>query len=471
MSADSNLRKANLFNDYFISVFTGNTLDVQLGESDSKLPDGRVASDYQINRDVVYNVLSNLDISKSRGEDQLPPVFLRRLATELTPSVFNVFRNIHRLDTFPEKWKLGIVSPFFKKGKKSEISNYRPVTLLNIVSKCFEKIVFSQIADHFIKYVNSAQFGFLPRKSAILQLLHCLNYIYASIPEKDIASCLVMFDFSKAFDKISHTVLLQKIRNVGIEGKLLKILRSYLTNRSQRVRINAILSAVRLVLSGVPQGSLLGPILFLIFINDLPDKIFNSVAFIFADDLKTFFDKSPDLFHLLTADLDRLSTWSTENRLPFNISKCCVIDFKNCYPCDITFCNTTLDLVSSVNDLGLQINITLSWTEHIKKKLTKANATFFLIRRSVSHLLSPQVKLHLYKTLLMPIILYASQCWSPNKLDLKQLETFQKRVVRWMLPDTPYRDAISSLVILPIAYFAVLTDFLTLSKIVSGLFD
>ena len=124
-----------------------------------------------------------------------------------------------------------------------------------------------------------------------------------------------------------------------------------------------------------------------------------------------------------------------------------------------------------MNDLGLQINITLSWTEHIKKKLTKANATFFLIRRSVSHLLSPQVKLHLYKTLLMPIILYASQCWSPNKSDLKQLETFQKRVVRWMLPDTPYREAISSLGILPIAYFAVLTDFLTLSKIVSGLYD
>ena len=177
VSADSNLRKANLFNDDFISVFTRNTLDVQLGESDSKLPDGRVASDYQINRDVVYNVLSNLDISRSSGEDQLPPVFLRKLATELTLSVFNVFRNIHRLDTFPEKWKLGIVSPIFKKGKKSEISNYRPVTLLNIVSKCFEKIVFSQIADHFIKYVNSAQFGFLPRKSAILQLLHCLNYI------------------------------------------------------------------------------------------------------------------------------------------------------------------------------------------------------------------------------------------------------------------------------------------------------
>ena len=220
MSADSNRRKANLFNDYFISVFTRTTLDVQLGESDSQLPDERNACDYQINRDVVYNVLFNLDISRSRGEDQLPPVFLRKLATELTPSVFNVFWNIHRLGTFPEKWKLGIVSPIFKKGKKSEISNFRPVTLLNFVSNGLERIVFSQNADYFIKYVNSTQFGFVPRKSAILQLLLCLNYIYASLSEKDIASCPVMFDFSKTFDKISLTVLLQKIRYIGIEGKM-----------------------------------------------------------------------------------------------------------------------------------------------------------------------------------------------------------------------------------------------------------
>ena len=142
VSADINLRKTNLLNYYLISVFTRNTLDVQVGESDSQLPDERVGSDYQINRDVVYKFLSNLDISRSRGEDQLPPLFLRKLATELTPSVFNVFRNIHKLDTFPEKWKLGIVSPIFKKEKKSEISNYRPITLLNIVSKCLEKIVF-----------------------------------------------------------------------------------------------------------------------------------------------------------------------------------------------------------------------------------------------------------------------------------------------------------------------------------------
>ena len=113
-----------------------------MGESESQLPDKRVGSDYQINKDVVYNFLSNLDITRSRGEDQPPPVFSRKLATELTPSVFNVFRNIHRLDTFPKKWKLGIISPVLKKGKNSEISNYRPVTLLNIVSKCLEKIVF-----------------------------------------------------------------------------------------------------------------------------------------------------------------------------------------------------------------------------------------------------------------------------------------------------------------------------------------
>ena len=233
VSADSNLRKANLFNDYFISVFTRNTLDVQLGESDSQLPDERDASDYQINRDEVYSVLSNLDISRSRGEDQLPPVILRKLAIELTPSVFNVFRNIHRLDTFPEKMGTGYCQSYFQERDKSRDCELSPCTLLNIGSKCFEKIVFSHIADHFIKYVNSAQFGFLPRKSAIHQLFHCLNYIYASISEKDIASCLVMFDFSKAFDKLSHTVLLQNVRNIGIEGKLFKVLRRYLTNISE----------------------------------------------------------------------------------------------------------------------------------------------------------------------------------------------------------------------------------------------
>ena len=127
VSADNNLRKANLFNDYFISVFTRNTLDVQLGESDSKLPDGRFASDYQINRDVVYNVLSNLDTSRSRGEDQLPPVFLRKLATELTPSVFTCSGTFTGWTRFPKNGKGSLSVLFSIKGKSPR---FRIIALL-----------------------------------------------------------------------------------------------------------------------------------------------------------------------------------------------------------------------------------------------------------------------------------------------------------------------------------------------------
>ena len=460
--------KAELFNSYFSSVLNPESAPFDLN---SVHPISGVHPKLEITSKEIIDDMSSLSISKSRGPDSLPPVIFIMLKNVLEPSLRNIFKNMIRLMQFPDKWKQGVISPIYKgDGSRTDVEKYRPVTLLNIAPKLFERPLYRYLFNIFKSHCAPSQHGFLPRRSAILQLLAWLDIVYKSYSNSEAAIGLCYLDFSKAFDKIDHQILLKKVAMLGVSRGFLGILQSYLKGRVQSVRVNKSLSTPKPVTSGVPQGSILGPLLFLIYINDLPDSIFYSTCFSFADDLKLYFIEQNKDLSLLQIDLNGLQNWSHCNKVYFNLSKCLFLNIRNCFE-EMLIDDEVLKSPNNVKDLGLITNSKLTWTDHIEYRITKARCFYQFCRRNTSKNLSKFNKLDLYKSNILPISLYASECWSPSKSDLRLLENFNRKLLKWITPDKSYREALSYLNVLPIPYFKVLKDFMTLSSVLNGKFD
>ena len=339
----------------------------------------------------------------------------------------------------PKAWLGSSVTPMYKKGDKLQADNYRPISIAPTVVKIAEKIILNKLLPFALNtgIIPVQQHGFVPGRSVITNLLYCVDSWTASLDRKRPVD-VIYFDFAKAFDRVPKMRLLHKLEHFGIRGTLLAWIDAFLTDREFFVRVGDARSSVRTVLSGVPQGSVLGPALFLIYISDLAAILKSKFSF-YADDLKIFAD-AMEGSHTLQEDLDAVSGWSEEWLLPLNTEKCSVLhlgtsNLRHRYRLN----GVTVKSVDVQNDLGVLITSNLSWSEHILHVTKRANKLMYLIRKAFQGC-SLQVYSGLFTVYVRPLLEFAGPVWCPILVrDMQLLESVQRRATR--MPFGPVRPA------------------------------
>ena len=320
IQVNSENQKAELLNSFFCSNCKSN-FDL----SDSGLPMFKYLTSerlqiFEFTVEETYNVLLSLDVNKSVGPDGISNRMLRDTAYSSSVSLTDIFNYSLKTGIFPSDWKKANVSPIFKKGNRSEVKNYRPISLLSNVSKVFERLVYNQLYTYLVEgnLLTSKNSGFKKKNSAITQLISLCHKIYKGLDDNKVVS-MVFLDASKAFDRDWHKGLLFKLKQLGICQSILNWFSSYLSGRSQRVIVDGCASSWEPVENGVPQGSILGPLLFLVYTNDIVDNIENDIN-LYADDtsLLSISDNPETAAMNLNADLYALQHWAKTWHMAFN---------------------------------------------------------------------------------------------------------------------------------------------------------
>jgi hypothetical protein len=384
-----------------------------------------------------------------------------------------LFIKCNETGVLPEVWKSASVVGLFKKGAKSDPLNYRPVSLTCILCKVYEKFIRSHILNFLEARICKDQHGFMEGKSCLSNLLETFDSIFELISEGAPVD-LFYFDFSKAFDTVPHYRLLSKLENLGIKGNILEVVRDFLTNRTMTVCVEGEKSEVKCVWSGVPQGSVLGPLLFILFINDLPENIKSKLK-LFADDLKLIGDVSnPDT---IVTDLKELETWESIWLLRFNPSKCKVMHVNvNDNPMlSYSLNGVVLQESAQEKDLGVVTHNSLLWNEQIKASICKANKMICWITRNLI-IREQRVMISIYKTLIRPHLEYCVQLWNPIATHgswgiILELEAVQRRFTRLIneVGTLPYSRRLEILNLTTLAERRVRGDLIEAFKAINGL--
>ena len=338
----------------------------------------------------------------------------------------------------PDQMKIARVIPLFKSGDNNLFTNYRPVSVLPIFSKLLERVVYNRLIKYFDKYdiLFNNQFGFRKNHSTSLALLNLLDKITSAIDQKKY-TIGVFLDLSKAFDTVNHAILFDKLEHYGIRGLALEWIKNYFCNRVQYVEYDGTSSSPRTIKCGVPQGSILGPLFFLIYINDLCNASNVIDLVLFADDTNLFFSHN-DLSYLMetiNSEMIQLSNWFLANKLSINVKKSNLMIFKprqNRQKIDlkIEINSYRIEQVRQVVFLGVILDEHISWKPHISHIASKISKSIGIIFRS-SFYLSKHALLTLYYSLVLPYIQYCILVWgSTYSSNLNRIALLQKRVVR-----------------------------------------
>ena len=329
------------------------------------------------------------------------------------------------------------VVPLFKAGDRTDASNYRPISLLPLFSKVFEKVIYNKVFNHIKPFIDENQHGFVSGRSTATNLLSYTQYI-SSIVDKGGQVDSIYLDFSKAFDSVNHVLLIHKLQSYSICGNLLNWLSSYLNGRLQRVAFDGELSAWRHVSSGVPQGSILGPLLFVLYINDMSECLNHANLSLYADDSKLFMSiaEMSDCVRL-QRDINQVVKWTEKWKLSLNFKKCSCISFTKKHNASIFPYRfgkrMDLNRTDFVKDLGVLLTSKLNWSMHINQIVAKSFKMLGFIKRTCKSFSSIRVLKTLYVSFVRSQVEYCSPIWSPHQVYLIQkLERVQKKFIKYL---------------------------------------
>ncbi|CAG9781741.1 unnamed protein product [Diatraea saccharalis] len=387
-----------------------------------------------INFDEITNKLKSVDTSKGHGPDEIPAHFARNCAESLAEPLYIIYNASLRSAVFPDKWKLAKVVPIYKGGDISCVKNYRPISLLCIFAKVLESLICPIVRNHCKKFFTDHQHGFLEARSTCTNLV-CFESLLSEALDSRKQVDVIYTDFCKAFDKVCHKVLINKLQSFGIAGSLLNWMSSYLFKRRFYVVVNGYSSNVYNILSGVPQGSHLGPILFNIFINDLPNCLKYASHFLYADDLKLgLIVKSDDDSLKMQDDLNSLVNWCRINGMELNASKCRQVHFtrKTAFiSTQYHIHNVALKRSEVVKDLGIIFDQKLTFIPQLDNVVQKASRMLGFVIRNGKVFKDTHTKIILYNSLVRSILEYGIVVWRPHyATHTLRLERIQKRFMR-----------------------------------------
>ena len=304
----------------------------------------------------ITKIFRNIKNKKSTGHDGTSNEILKCCSPTIEPYVADVFNKCLEQSIFPEPFKIARVIPLFKKGDRSNPENYRPISLLSSLSKVFEKVLCKRMTKFFMKNESFTpnQYGFRNKRSCTHAIGEVLDYIRNEMDKRNAGSACFI-DLKKAFDTLDHNILLQKLEKYGFRGKILCLLTNYLENRQQYVEHNQSRSSTKELKTGVPQGSVLGPFLFLIYINDLPLVCEKSKISLFADDT-TVYNIGMNSEKEITEDVRKMRNWFDVNKLTLNVEKCESISFGRAQPVSEETFGEKISCKSSCKYLGVLID-------------------------------------------------------------------------------------------------------------------
>ena len=474
----SNTGKAEVLNNFFCSVFTKENTDTIPNLREQKLEN--TLKEIKISVDQVKKKLKALKVDKSPGPDGVHPRVLREAADELAIPLTMLFNKSLEEGRLPQIWKDATVTPIFKKGDRSSPGNYRPVSLTCILCKLMESLVRDKVIEHMLKndLLSKHQHGFVSGRSSATNLLAVMDAWTEALDDSTPVDAIYL-DFAKAFDSVPHERLIKKLEGYGIRGGVVGWIRTFLSGRRQQVRVNGEVSGWKPVTSGIPQGSVLGPALFVIFINDLPEAI-QSLVEMFADDTKIFAQiLDEDSSKTIQNDIHSLTDWATTWQLRFNASKCKTLHLGNKNPQHTYKMKNQqgeeLDLETTEleKDLGINIDPSLKFTKHTEGQVNKANRIMGLIRRSYQHLDGDSFK-QLFTALVRPHLEYCNVAWSPRLIKDKSLiESVLRRGTKFIpgYRDMEYKERLKKIGLPSMAYRRARGDVIEAYKYTHGLYN